>query len=199
MRRRGPGTMSGRRLSSTDAAALHGQRAYGALLKVGAAAAAVASIVGVAVTFSDLWPGGAAPPSPIVSLSEPQISEPMTYETFAKVARWDTDKLSPKELKERGVKVDYRATVTGAPVGTEFDVRMTILELRPEGATEVVDTQDGERFKTTQDPDAFDLHSWVWTRGPGRYKLVIEVPDPSGSSSKAYAKSEEFRFRSGPS
>jgi hypothetical protein len=192
-RGRGSRTTFRRRQGSADAA-VQGQRAYGVLLKVGAGCAAVASIVGLGITFSHLWPGGGAPPNAIVALGEPQVSEPMTYKTYAKLRRWKTDGLSQEELQQRGVKVDYRATVTGAPLDTAFEVRMTILKLEPEGAT-VVDTQDGEGFKTTQDPDVFDLHSFVWARGPGRYKLELEVPDVSGSSSKASVESTEFRFR----
>ena len=165
-------------------------RGYGALIQVGAAAAAVASIVGVTVTLLDLWPDGQPPSKPIVELGVPQISALMSYETYAALRRWETESLPEQDRVAKGVKVDYQARVSGAPPETTFPTRMTLLK---EGSEDTIEL-DGESFVTKQDPDKGVLHTFIHSRGAGRYKLIIEAPEPSGSSSLDYQESEWFRF-----
>jgi hypothetical protein len=166
-------------------------RGYGALIQAGAAAAAVASIVGVTVTLLDLWPDGRPPPKPIVELGVPKVSGLMTYKRYAGLRRWKTKTLPQEDLLLKGVKVDYQAKVSGASPQTIFPTRMTLLK---SGSEELIKL-DGESFRTTQDPDKGVLHKFIYSRGAGLYKLIIEAPEPSGSSSFDEKESRWFRFR----
>jgi len=163
------------------------------LIRAGAAAAAIASIIGVTVTLLDFWPGGEPPPKPVVELGVPQISGLMTYETYASLRRLETKSLPPADRLLKGVKVDYEATVSGAAPNTRFPTNMTLLK---SGSDEPIKL-DGEAFVTKQrDTDRGVLHTFIYSRGQGRYKLVIEAPEPSGSSSFDEKTSRWFRFES---
>jgi hypothetical protein len=164
---------------------------YGVLIKAGAAAAAIASIVGVTVTLLDLWPDGQPPSKPIVELGVPQISGLMTYETYANLRRLETKSLPQADRLLKGVKVDYQATVSGAPPNTRFPTNMTLLK---SGSDKTIKL-DGEAFVTKQDPDKGVLHTFIYSRGEGLYQLIIEAPEPSGSSSLDEKTSRWFRFR----
>ena len=68
---------------------------------------------------------------------------------------------------------------------------MTLLKSGSEALVKL----DGDSFVTTQDPDKGVLHKFIYSRGAGLYKLIIEAPEPSGSSSFDEKESRWFRFR----
>jgi TIR domain len=157
-----------------------------------AAPVAGVAVAGVAIVLSHPW-SGSHPARPIVTLGVPQISDAMPYDSYATLRGWSTKSMPKKDRLTIGVKVDYRVNVTGARLHTRFGTRMTLLK---RSANSVVAGKPfvGDGFYTTQDPDQRTLHEFIPLRQTGWYKLVIDVPQQSGSASYDSAESRWFRF-----
>jgi hypothetical protein len=173
-----------------------GRNAYRLVLQLGAAAAAIASVVGLVLTFAHLWSDGSVSPLPLrISIAKPDVHM-TTFGDYLLEHGRSANGIPHADLVKKVVAVDYRATADHAPAKTTYPVRLT-LQQRRDGVFTTIDQKNGVRLDTGIDEgtdrtigdEYFDR-----LRGAGRYRLRIDVVSAADPNNVLDSRPLDFDF-----
>jgi hypothetical protein len=174
-----------------------GRSAYRLVLQIGGAAAAIASIVGLGLTFVNLWSGGSGPVVPLrISIGKPEV-HPTTFGDYLLEHGRSRTGVPHADLVSKVVAVDYRATVDHAPAKTAYPLRLT-LQMSHNGVFTTVAQKQGARLDTgidkTTDRTIGDEY-FDRPPGPGLYRLRIDVVSAADPANVLDSRSLDFTYR----
>ena len=161
----------------------HGPKRIRVLLQAGAAAGAVASIVGLMLTFGTFWRAdgsdGASAADARVTLTKPDV-QVMDYQHYVLEHREKLTGVPSRDLTRNGIGVDYRVTIGNAPPQTAYPVRLT-LQRSVGDVTVPVTPQDNDALNTGVDPQTAQTvgKAFLTVDRPGRYRVRIDIMSPS--------------------
>jgi hypothetical protein len=157
-------------------AARRGSRAYKLLLQAGAGAAALASIVGLVVTFVHLRSSGSHEQL-VFQLGVPSVT-PMTYKDFlladVKLKGDPTQGVPAADLRTTGVAVRWSATFKDAHPHRSFPTKLTLWERR-DGIAKQIDTFDGSPLKPASSDSCGCSEFMPVPRRRGRFYVEVAV------------------------
>ena len=177
--------------------AREGRSAYRLVVRLGAAAAAIASIVGLVLSFAHLWSGGSDSALPLrVAIGKPDV-HPTTFGDYLMEHGRSRKGVPHADLVSKVVAVDYRATVDHAPAKTTYPLRLTLQKSR-DGVFTTVDQKEGVRLDTGIDngtdrtigDEYFDR-----LPGPGLYRLRIDVVSAADPNNVLDSRPLDFNYR----
>jgi len=173
-----------------------GRSVYRVVVQLGAAAAAIASIVGLVLTFAHLWSGSSSPELPLrISIGKPDVHT-TTFGDYLKEHGRSRKNVPHADLVGKVVAVDYRATVENAPAGTAYPLRLTLQKSRS-GVFTTIDQKTGARLDTNIDQgtdrtigdEYFDN-----LPGPGRYRLRVDVVSAADPNNVLDSRPLDFEY-----
>lgn len=169
---------------------------YRLVAQIGGAAATVASIVGLGVTFVGFWTGESAPAVPLrITIGKPEV-HPTTFGDYL-LEHGRTRKGVPHaDLVSKVVAVDYRATVAHAPAKTTYPLRLTLQKSRG-GVFTTIAQKQGARLDTGIDESTDrTIGDEYFDRlpGPGLYRLRIDIVSAAAPANVLDSRSLDFTY-----
>ena len=180
-----------------QSAVREGRSAYRLVVQIGGAAAAIASIVGLGLTFVNLWSGGSGAVVPLrISIGKPDV-HPTTFGDYLLEHGRSRVGVPHADLVSKVVAVDYRATVDHAPGKTTYPLRLT-LQKSANGVFKTIAQKQGARLDTSIDKTT---HTTIGDEyfdrlpGPGLYRLRIDVVSAADPSNVLDSRPLDFTYR----
>lgn len=173
-----------------------GRSAYRLVVQIGGAAAAIASITGLLLSFTHLWSQHGPPVRPVrISIAKPDVH--VTYfRDYLREHGRRTKGVPHADLATKVVAVDYRVTVAHGVPKTVYPLRLTLQKSRG-GIFTTIDQKTGTRLDTGIDSGtdrtigdtAFDRLA-----GPGLYRLRIDVVSAADPNNVLESRPIDFTY-----
>jgi hypothetical protein len=177
-------------------AARDGRGAYRLVVQLGAGAAAIASIVGLVLTFANLWSSSSGQTLPVrISIGKPDVHTTTFGDYLREHGRSRRD-VPHADLVSKVVAVDYRATVGNAPAKTTYPLRLTLQKSR-NGVFTTIDQKEGARLDTGIDSGTDrTIGDEYFGRlpGPGLYRLRIDVVSAADPTNVLDSRPLDFTY-----
>jgi hypothetical protein len=174
-----------------------GRSAYRLVVQLGAAAAAIASIVGLALTFAHLWSGGTGSTLPLrVTIDKPDVHT-TTFGDYLMEHGRSRKGVPHDDLVSKVVAVDYRATVDHAPAKTTYPLRLTLQKSR-KGIFTTIEQKEGVRLDTGIDTGTdrtIGDEYFARLPGPGLYRLRVDVVSAADPTNVLDSRPLDFNYR----
>ena len=172
---------------------------YNRLLQAGSAAAAIATILGLAFTVSDRTLGlFGSETRPGVYLESLKL-EAMPFETYLKSKEGMTSVrglgYEPKVLASNGLAVDYDARFEGSSKGASYPIRVTLQRRNSKGQIDNVDQEQNDHALDA-DVDSCGCHTFFFLRErDATYRVVAQILRPGSPGAEPLTEKESAWYQ----
>jgi hypothetical protein len=177
--------------------AREGRSAYRVVVQVGGAAAAVASIAGLVLSFAHLLSSGAKPLVPSrITVAKPEVHATTFGDYLKEHGRRQPKSIPAAALAANVIAVDYRATIDHGPRKTSYPLRVTLLK-SDGGVFRTVQQKNGQRLDTGIDPGTDRTVSDAFfdrLQGPGSYRVRVDVVSATDPENVLDSRSLDFTY-----
>lgn len=157
------------------------------LLQLGSAAAALASILGLAFTIGDRALGLFASESAAGVQIEKVALEPMTFRTYLETREGRTDVTglgySQEDLDAQVLAVAYDARFGGWAKGATFDVGLTLQTRDRKGQVKSIDKHQMKQTLDAAD-DFCGCNTFFFVPRRGRYRVDLQIYRPNAPAAE---------------